>query len=206
MATAPSLFGVCPYRMSKLGVIQAECRRKDDEMRWLIAVLSDSGMRSAKAIGLTKQDISLDCKVPLITLTERPWRPLKTENSQKRVPAVGATLWGKKRAQESSESDFLFPRYCSLEGNKSDYASNGLNKWLRPLVPDGCVAYSFRHSFRDRLRAVECTPDIIDQLGGWKISGVGRSYGEGYQIDITSRWVQAIVLPASAAAPLSRFE
>lgn len=60
--------------------------------------------------------------------------------------------------------------------------------------------------FRDRLRAVECPPDIIDQLGGWKTSGVGQSYGEGHQIDITSRWMQAIVLPASAAAPLSRFE
>jgi len=100
----------------------------------------------------------------------------------------------------------LFPRYRSLEGNKSDYASNGLNKWLRPFVPDGCVVHSLRHSFRDRFRAVECPPDIIDQLGGWKISGVGQSYGEGHQIDITSRWMQAIILPASAAAPLSRFE
>jgi integrase len=195
-----------PIPLEQLRTIQAECQRKDDEMRWLIAVLCDSGMRLAEAIGLTKQDISLDCKVPLIRLTERPWRPLKTENSQRCVPAVGATLWGLKRAQESSESDFLFSRYCSLEGNKSDYASNGLNKWLRPLVPDGCVVHSFRHSFRDRLRAVECPPDIIDQLGGWKTSGVGQSYGEGYQIDITSRWMQAIVLPASAAAPLSRFE
>ena len=195
-----------PIPHEQLRVIQAECRRKDDEMRWLIAVLSDSGMRLAEAIGLTKQDISLDCKVPLITLTERPWRPLKTKNSRRRVPAVGATLWGLKRAQESSESDFLFPRYCSLEGNKLDYASNGLNKWLRPLVPDGCVVHSFRHSFRDRLRAVECPPDIIDQLGGWKTSGVGQSYGEGYQIDITSRWMQAIVLPESAAEPLSRCE
>jgi integrase len=195
-----------PIPHEQLRVIQAECRRKDDEMRWLIAVLSDSGMRLAEAIGLTKQDISLDCKVPLITLTERPWRPLKTENSQRRVPAVGATLWGLKRAQESSESDFLFPRYCSLEGNKSDYASNGLNKWLRPLVPDGCVVHSFRHSFRDRLRAVQCPSDIIDQLGGWKTAGVGQSYGEGYQIDITSRWMQAIVLPESAAEPLSRCE
>lgn len=70
-----------PIPHEQLRVIQAECRRKDDEMRWLIAVLSDSGMRLAEAIGLTKQDISLDCKVPLITLTERPWRPLKTENS-----------------------------------------------------------------------------------------------------------------------------
>lgn len=97
-------------------------------------------------------------------------------------------------------------RHCSLEGNKSDYASNGLNKWLRPLVPDGCVVHSFRHSFRDRLRAVECPPDIIDQLGGWKTSGVGQSYGEGYQINVTSRWMQAIVLPESAAEPLSRCE
>jgi len=73
-----------PIPYEQLRVIQAECRRKDDEMRWLIAVLSDSGMRLAEAIGLTKQDIFLDCKLPLITLTERPWRPLKTQNRKAR--------------------------------------------------------------------------------------------------------------------------
>ena len=37
------------------------------------------------------------------------------------------------------------------------------------------------HTFKDRLRAVECPMDMIDQIGGWRsVGGVGVSYGEGY--------------------------
>jgi hypothetical protein len=38
-----------------------------------------------------------------------------------------------------------------------------------------------RHSFRDRLRAVEAPTDMIDQLGGWTLKSVGQGYGDGYQ-------------------------
>ena len=33
---------------------------------------------------------------------------------------------------------------------------------------------------RDRLRAVNCPVDMIDQIGGWKKKSVGEGYGEGY--------------------------
>ncbi len=36
---------------------------------------------------------------------------------------------------------------------------------------------------RDRLRAVQCPSDMIDQIGGWATAGVGQSYGEGYGLD-----------------------
>jgi hypothetical protein len=36
--------------------------------------------------------------------------------------------------------------------------------------------------FRDRLRAVQCPSDMIDQIGGWSTAGVGQSYGEGYEL------------------------
>jgi len=49
-------------------------------------------------------------------------------------------------------------------------------------VPDGCVIHSFRHSLRDRLRAVQCPSDMIDQIGGWSTAGVGQAYGEGYSV------------------------
>jgi len=35
---------------------------------------------------------------------------------------------------------------------------------------------------RDRLRAVQCPSDMIDQIGGWTTAGVGQSYGEGYEL------------------------
>jgi len=57
-----------------------------------------------------------------------------------------------------------------------------MNKWLKKYVPEGCVVHSFRHSMRDRLRAVKCPADLIDQIGGWTTIGVGMNYGNGYPV------------------------
>ena len=51
------------------------------------------------------------------------------------------------------------------------------------------VIHGFRHSFRDRLRAIECPLDIIDQLGGWRLKSVGQGYGKGYELSVLSKWV-----------------
>jgi integrase len=60
-----------------------------------------------------------------------------------------------------------------------------VNKWLKKDF-GGLIAHSLRHTFRDRLRAVECPMDVIDQIGGWKsVSGVGVNYGEGYSHQLT---------------------
>ena len=42
-----------------------------------------------------------------------------------------------------------------------------LNKWLKQVAGNDYVIHSFRHSMRDRLRAVNCPSDMIDQIGGW---------------------------------------
>ena len=59
-----------------------------------------------------------------------------------------------------------------------------MTEMLKPRVPDNCVIHSFRHSMRDRLRAVECPADIIDAIGGWSTDGVGQSYGRGYDLNV----------------------
>ena len=33
---------------------------------------------------------------------------------------------------------------------------------------------------RDRLRAVSCPSEMIDQIGGWSKRSVGEGYGQGY--------------------------
>ena len=45
---------------------------------------------------------------------------------------------------------------------------------------------------RDRLRAVECPSDIIDQIGGWATDGVGQAYGEGYELKVCTKWMNLI--------------
>ena len=181
-----------PIPIDDIRKVQQLCYQKDDDIRWLIALLSDTGMRLAEAAGLAKEDVFFDRKIPHVRLCERPWRPLKTRSSERDVPLVGAALWAVKRAVESSPDEYLFPRYCSDDGCKADYASNSLNKWLRKHVPNGCVVHSFRHSMRDRLRAVECPAEIIDQIGGWTTSGVGQQYGEGFTLKIIQRFVKQI--------------
>ena len=54
--------------------LQRICFDMDDEPRWLIALLSDTGMRLAEAVGLLSDDINLDDCNPHIKLQEHPWR------------------------------------------------------------------------------------------------------------------------------------
>ena len=110
-------------------------------------------------------------------------------------PLTNEALWASKRLLEANDdSIFAFPRYCDETGCKANSASGGLNKWLHQYVPDNCVIHSFRHSLRDRLRAVECPSDIVDAIGGWKTSGVGQGYGNGYTLEVLERWMEKIRL------------
>ena len=74
----------------------------------------------------------------------------------------------------------------------SNSASAALNKWLHHYVPKGCTMHSFRHSMRDRLRAVECPSEIIDQIGGWAFIDVGKKYGQGYDLTVCKIWFKKI--------------
>ncbi|WP_289036655.1 DUF6538 domain-containing protein, partial [uncultured Roseibium sp.] len=178
-----------PIPLADIRRVQDFCRALDDEPRHLIALISDTGMRLSEAAGLINEDIALDGDFPHIVLRTHSWRRLKTKGSERVVPLVGAALWAARRAVSPNPTGFLFPKYCSSSGCKANSASAALNKWLAPRVPDGCVVHSFRHSLRDRLRAVECPSDIVDRLGGWSVSGIGESYGKGYPLPVTFKWM-----------------
>ncbi len=45
------------------------------------------------------------------------------------------------------------------------------------------VIHGFRHSFRDRLKAVSAPIDMIDQLGGWSLQSMGQGHGDGHSIN-----------------------
>jgi len=182
-----------PIPIENIREIQKECMSIDDEARWLVALISDTGMRLSEAAGLHIDDIKLDCEIPHIDLKPHAWRGLKTRGSQRQIPLVGASLWAAKRVKETNATNpYAFPRYTSPKGTNANSASAAINKWLKPRVPDGCVIHSFRHSLRDRLRAVQCPSDMIDQIGGWSTAGVGQSYGEGYGLDATKSWMDEL--------------
>jgi integrase len=118
---------------------------------------------------------------------------LKTKGSQRDIPLVGASLWACERLLEANnDSIFAFPKYCSEKVANANSASGALNKWLQENVAEQYVIHGFRHSLRDRLRAVECPSDIVDAIGGWRTDGVGQTYGNGYPLEILKRWMYRI--------------
>ena len=91
-------------------------------------------------------------------------------------------------------ASFDFPRQFNEQSHNPNSATAALNKWLRTHAPEGCVVHSFRHSMRDRLRAVECSKEVIDRIGGWSSSDVGESYGEGFPLINLHEWCSKINL------------
>ena len=67
---------------SQIKIVQQRCIEKDDSLRWLCALISDTELRLAEAFGLVKSDIILDHEVPHVIVQTHPWRSLKTESSQ----------------------------------------------------------------------------------------------------------------------------
>jgi len=182
-----------PIPIQNIRNIQDECKSIDDDNRWLIALISDTGMRLSEATGLLASDIILETNIPHINLVNHPWRRLKTKGSNRVIPLIGSSLWAAKRVI-SANNEYAFPRYTNEKKCNANSASNGLNKWLKPRIPNDCVIHSFRHSLRDRLRAIQCPSDIADAIGGWTTSGVGQTYGSGYNLDIKQKWMEKLQL------------
>lgn len=164
-----------PIPADILKQIQNECYRIDDDMRWLLALISNTGLRLSEAAGLHKDDLVLHHEIPHLVVQAHPWRTLKTSASERKIPLVGASLWAAQRiAANTKNTQYAFPRYNRSEQTNGNSASAALNKWLKSYVPDGCNIHSFRHSMRDRLRTVNCPSEMIDQIGGWSMDTVGQ--------------------------------
>jgi integrase len=73
----------------------------DDDMRWLIALISDTGMRLAEAAGLHIDDLHLDEEVPYVDIKPHPWRSLKDQRQSETSAfgwciAMGSTAYQRK--------------------------------------------------------------------------------------------------------------
>ena len=174
---------------SNMAKINKECVVLDDDIRWLVAIIFDTGMRLSEAAGLMLTDIRLDEETPYIVLKPHPHRRLKTASSERKIPLVGVSLWAAKRLKQHCTGLYCFPRYTNSERCNSNSASAAINKWIKTVGGSNDVIHGLRHSFRDRLRAVEAPTDMIDQLGGWALKSVGQSYGDGYDLELLVKYL-----------------
>jgi integrase len=181
-----------PVPIEDIRRIQSECKQINDELRWMISIISDTGMRLAEVVGLRADDIVLDDEIPQIIVRPNEKRRLKTKQSERVVPLVGMSLWGATQALDNQPNGYLFQRYNKTSQSNANSASAALNKWMRTYVDKGVVIHSFRHSIRDRLRAVECPSDVVDSIGGWSKGSIGENYGAGYPASVLYKWLKRI--------------
>ena len=177
----------------ELGKLQEMCRTQDDELRWIIGIIINTGMRLSEVVGLSKDDLFLEPDVPHLRVIPRRWRRLKTSSSERSIPLVGVSLWAAQRASEASENYFIFPKYCSEIKVSSNSASAALNKWLQRNINSEIVVHSLRHAMRDRLRHIECPVDIIDAIGGWSKGSIGEGYGLGHSLAVKYKWLSFLL-------------
>ena len=147
-------------------------------------------MRLAEGAGLLRSDFIQQDGILCVNIRPHPWQSLKTASSERIIPLVGSAKWAAERIlAEPTSSQFAFPNYNDGQRTNANSASAALNKWLKVKIGPDYTIHSFRHSMRDRLRAVECPSDVIDQIGGWLTQGVGASYGEGYSVGVLQKWM-----------------
>lgn len=154
----------------------------NDEARRIIYLMIETGLRLSEACNLTRQTIRLDAPLPYVQV--RPdGRQMKTQQSRRDIPLVGVALMA-MRAQPDG-----FPRYR----DKADSLSALVNQALsaRKLRPEpGQSLYSLRHTFEDRLTAVEAPEKLVASLMGHKWHR--PRYGLGPSLEQKSAWLRKI--------------
>ena len=187
-----------PFTADQLTKLGAACRERDDDMRWIVAMLLDTGARLAEVAGLALDDIKLDAPVPHIHIQPHPWRTVKTGIARK-VPLHGVALWAAHRVVDSADEGqvFAFPRYTDEKECRATAASNALVKWIKTLKIDR-VVHELRHTMKDRLRDVECPKWVNDGICGHVSSDVGDKYGDGDFLGVKSQYLAMVALKEPA--------
>lgn len=153
------------------------------EARAVIAVVASTGMRPIEFASARAENIVLDADVPHIRIVDG----LKVKSTKRVVPLVGSALAAAR----------AYPDGLKHYRNRNDALTTTIGKYLREngLIPaPGVSLYSLRHTFKDRLKAVEAPEELIDQLMGH--TSKKPKYGRGYDLDVLASWVERVAFDA----------
>lgn len=115
--------------------------------------IAETGAGPSEQVGLMPEDIVLDAEIPHIIIQPRSKKILKTKYRKRIIPLVGYAF----------EAFKACPQGFTAYRDAPDALSNALNKYLseNALLPTKRnTVYSLRHSFQDRLLAVNA-PDRV---------------------------------------------
>lgn len=154
----------------------------NEDARLVLHVMIETGLRPSEVVNLREGTIFLNAAIPHVKIAA-DGRRLKTEDSAREMPLVGVALEAMKLRPQG------FPKYR----DKATVLSATVNKYLtennlRPSKDH--TVYSLRHSFKDRLVAIEAPDSLIDNLMGHKT--YKPKYGRGPALELKLKFLQRI--------------
>jgi integrase len=160
----------------------------NDEARRIVFLVIETGLRLSEACNLSRLTIKLDAPIPHVQV--RPdGRQIKTDQSERDIPLVGVALVAMKLQPDG------FPRYRDNADALSALVNQALvARKLRPV--EGQTLYSLRHTFEDRLTAVEAPEKVVASLMGHKWHR--PRYGLGPSLEQKHAWLSKIAFTPPA--------
>ena len=147
-------------------------------------LMAHTGCRTMESGGLLIKDVQLGANTPHIQIKYNRIRTLKTRNSVRDVPLVGIALdmirdYLTKMDASAPEAP-LFPRYGRDGGmNAVSALLNGIIRRRLKISDKNLVAYSTRHTMKDKLRALQTPEDIQHRILGHGTKSQADGYGDG---------------------------
>ena len=69
--------------------VQEEYFKADNDKRWLVTLIADTGMHTAEGAGLLRSDLFEQDGIICVGIRPHPWLHLKTPSSERVIPLVG---------------------------------------------------------------------------------------------------------------------
>ncbi len=152
------------------------------EARAIVRMVAATGLRPSEVAALTSARIVLEAEVPHVKIRPEA-RQLKTRQSERDMPLVGIAL------EVMTEHREGFPRYRDAPDSLSATVNKALGAaGLRP-TPEHTL-YSLRHTFKDRLIALEAPERVQDALMGHAVRGI--EYGSGPSLAQRAEWLAKV--------------
>ena len=156
----------------------------NDEARLIGLLMVHTGCRTMEVAGLTRGELQLQHNTPHLQLRPNQIRSLKNKQSKRDVPLIDKALDELRPYLAKHKSDDpkapMFPRYGREGGMDavSQLLNGVIRKRLKILDPT-LVAYSTRHTMKDKMRTIRATAELQHSILGHGKRTDADNYGEG---------------------------